>query len=181
MSAHSREGHGPDKEDVWLLTNILDPQQLSAKTAAKFYRWRWRNEGLFRTYKRTLKKFKLASRSVKLIHRELEGSLLALQILLAHADLAVRAHDATGEIAISPRKVLIQIRKEINRDSTSRRRIPTYARRLNKCRAGTRCQTSPKATREWPRRKPHKSPAPPKFLTLREDQKALLQQYIGAV
>jgi len=172
---------GQTKNNVWLLTNILDPQALSMKTAAKFYRWRWRNEGLFRTYKRTLKKFKLASRSVKLIHRELEGSLLALQILLAHADLAVRAHDATGEIAISPRKVLIQIRKEINRDSASRRRIPTYARRLDRCRAATRRQTSPKASREWPRRKSHKAPAPPKFLTMREDQKALLRQYIGAV
>jgi len=172
---------GQTKNDVWLLTNILDPQRLTVKTAAKFYRWRWRNEGLFRTYKRTLKKFKLASRSVKLIHRELEGSLLALQILLAHADLALRAHDATGAIAISPRQVLLQIRKEINRDSASHRGIPTYARRLDQCRAGTRCQTSPKASREWPRRKPHKAPAPPKFLTLREDQKALLQQYIGAV
>ena len=86
-----------------------------------------------------------------------------------------------GEIAISPRKVLIQIRKEINRDSTSRRRIPTYARRLDKCRAGTRCQTNPKSSREWPRRKPHKAPAPPKFLTMRDDQKALLQQYIGTI
>lgn len=171
---------GQTKNDVWLLTNILDSQRLSVKTAAKFYRWRWRNEGLFRTYKRTLKKFKLASRSVKLIHRELEGSLLALQILLAHADLALRAHDATGEIAISPRKVLIQIRREINRDSASHRRIPTYARRLDKCRPETRHQASPKASREWPRRKPHKAPAPPKFLTMREDQKALLQQYIGA-
>ena len=147
---------------------------------AKFYRWRWRNEGLFRSGKRTLKIFKLDSRSVKLLHRELEGSLLALQILLAHADLAVRAHDATGEIAISPRNALIQIRKEIKRDSASRRRIPTYARRLDKCRAETRCQTSPKARREWPRRKPHNAPAPPKFVTLREDQKGLLQQYIGA-
>jgi hypothetical protein len=172
---------GQTKNDVWLLTNILDPQKLSAKTAAKFYRWRWRNEGLFRTYKRTLKKFKLSSRTVRLIHRELEGSLLALQILLAHADLAIRSHDATGEIAISPRKVLIEIRKEINRDSASHRRIPAYARRLDKCRAETRHQTSPKANREWPRRKPHKAPAPPKFLTMREDQKALLQQHIGAV
>jgi len=171
---------GQTKNDVWLLTNILDPQRLSVKTAAKFYRWRWRNEGLFRTYKRTLKKFKLASRSVKLIHRELEGSLLALQILLAHADLALRAHDATGEIAISPRKVLIQIRKEINRDTASHRRIPTYARGLEQCRVEQRHQTSAKASREWPRRKPHKAPAPPKFLTMREDQKALLQQYIGA-
>jgi len=171
---------GQTKNDVWLLTNILDPEQLSLKTAAKFYRWRWRNEGLFRTYKRTLKKFKLASRSVKLIHRELEGSLLALQILLAHADLALRAHDATGEIAISPRKVLIQIRQEIHYDRKSRRRLPTYVKRLDTCRAQTRRQASPKASREWPRRKPHKAPQPPKFLTMRDDQKALLHQHLGA-
>jgi Transposase DDE domain len=80
---------GQTKNDVWLLTNVLDPQRLSAETAAKFYRWRWRNEGMFRTYKRTLKKVKLCSRTVRLIHREAEGSLLALQILLAHADLAL--------------------------------------------------------------------------------------------
>jgi hypothetical protein len=169
---------GQTKNDVWLLTNIFDSQRLSVKTAAKFYRWRWRNEGLFRTYKRTLKKFKLSSRTVKLIHRELEGSLLALQILLAHADLALRTHDTTGKIAISPRKVLIEIRREIKGSGT--RRVPAYRQRLDKCRAATRCQTTPKASREWPRRKPHKAPLPPKFLTLREDQKALLQQYIGA-
>jgi hypothetical protein len=169
---------GQMKNDVWLLTNIFDSERLSLKTAAKFYRWRWRNEGLFRTYKRTLKKFKLSSRTVKLIHRELEGSLLALQILLAHADLALRTNDATGQITISPRKVLIEVRREIAGAGT--RRIPAYRRRLDKCRAETRCQTSPKASREWPRRKPHKAPAPPKFLTMRDDQKALLQQYIGA-
>ena len=128
---------------------------------------------------RTLKKFKLSSRTVKLIHRELEGSLLALQILLAHADLALRTNDATGEIAISPRKVLIEIRREIT-GTAGTRRLPAYHRRLERCRAATRCQTSSKASREWPRRKPHKAPAPPKFLTMREDQKALLQQYIGA-
>jgi hypothetical protein len=171
---------GKTKNDVWLLTNILDSQKLSAKTAAKFYRWRWRNEGLFRTYKRTLKKLKLSSRTVKLIHRELEASLLATQILLAHADLALRPHGATGEIAISPRKVLIEIRREIKSDSASTRRTPKYRRRLEKCRAERRRQTSSKASREWPRRKTHKAPAPPKFRTMRAAQKALLQQYIGA-
>ncbi|HLJ46373.1 MAG TPA: transposase [Bryobacteraceae bacterium] len=174
------QAKGQVKHDVWLLTNILDSRKLTAKTAAKFYRWRWRNEGLFRTYKRTLKKLKLSSRTVKLIHRELEGSLLALQILLAHADLALRPNDATGEIAISPRKVLIEIRREITRDKASTRRTRCYRRRLEKCRAGTRRQASPKASREWPRRKTHKAPAPPKFLTLRDDQKALLQQYFRA-
>lgn len=171
---------GQTKNDVWLLTNILDSQKLSAKTAAKFYRWRWKNEGLFRTYKRTLKKCKLSSRTVKLIHRELEGSLLALQILLAHADLALRTPHATGEIAISPRKVLIEIRREIGGARGGPRRVAKYGRRLARCAAETRQQTSPKTSREWPRRKPHHAPAPPQFLTLREDQKALLQQHLGA-
>lgn len=170
---------GGVKNDVWLLTNVLDPRQLTAKTAAKFYRWRWRNEGLYRTYKRTLKKIKLSSRTVRLIHRELEGSLLALQILLAHADLALRRENQTGKVAISPRKVLLQIRHEIS-CAAAARRTASYLRRLEKCRADTRCQTSPKASRKWPRRKAHKPPKPPKFLTLRDDQKALLEQYMGA-
>src|SRR5262249_1418557 len=95
---------GKAKHDVWLLTNILDSSRLSAETAAKFYRWRWRNEGAFRIYKRTINKLKLSSRTVRLVHREAEVSLLALQILLAHAELALRPRSNAGEPAISPRK-----------------------------------------------------------------------------
>ena len=53
--------------------------------AGQFYPWRWENEGLFRTYKRTVSKVKLVSRTVRLVHRELEGSLLAVQLMLAQA------------------------------------------------------------------------------------------------
>ncbi len=172
---------GQTKHDVWLLTNVLSAQRLSAKTAAKYYRWRWRNEGLFRTYKRTLKKVKLASRTVRLIHRELEGSLLALQILLAHADLALRPRGTMGKLAISPRKVLVEIRRQISgsdRDRPARR--TTYRSRLKKCRAERRRQKSPKASRDWPRRKTHQPPAPPIFLTMNEEQKALLEKHIHA-
>jgi hypothetical protein len=66
------------KADVWLLTSVLDRQQLSRSTAGQVYRWRWRNEGWFRDYKRLLGKMKLSSRTVALVHREAEGSLLAL-------------------------------------------------------------------------------------------------------
>src|SRR5262249_20165783 len=38
-----------------------------------------------RTYKRTLGKVKLVGRTVKQVHREAEGSLLAVQLLLAQA------------------------------------------------------------------------------------------------
>jgi hypothetical protein len=130
--------HGAAKRDVWLLTDILDPARLPLATAAKFYRWRWRNEGVFRTYKRTINKLKLASRTVRLVHREAESSLLALQILLAHADLALRPQQDLGAPAISPRKVLIEIRREMN--GTANRREGRYAQRLKGCRADDRRQ-----------------------------------------
>jgi hypothetical protein len=78
-----------DKTDVWLMTNVVEEQRLPKRTAGKFYRWRWRNEGLFRTYKRTLGKLKLMSRTVAQVHREVEGSLLATQLLLAQGALAL--------------------------------------------------------------------------------------------
>jgi hypothetical protein len=169
---------GRVKRDVWLLTNILDPARLSVATAATFYRWRWRNEGAFRIYKRTLKKMKLASRTVRLAHREAEVSLLATQLLLAHADLALRAQATPVAPAISPRQVLLAIREEMK--GTAKRRVRSYRQRLKGCGAGTRCQTSAKARRAWPRRKPHKPPAPPILRTLTERQKALLNQHFDA-
>jgi hypothetical protein len=170
---------GSVKHDVWLLTDVLEPARLSAKGAAKFYRWRWRNEGVFRVYKRTINKLKLTSRTVRLAHREAELSLLATQLLLAHADLALRpAAGAAGEPAISPRKVLIEIRREMKEAGSGRGR--SYGRRLQGCRADAREQVSPKARRAWPRRKPHEPPKPPKLHTLTEEQKALLEQHIGA-
>jgi hypothetical protein len=174
------KGKGSFKRDVWLLTDVLDRDRLSAATAAKFYRWRWRNEGMFRTYKRTIKKLKLSNRTVALVHREAELSLLATQILLAHADLALRPATTTtpdGPV-ISPRKVLIEIRKEI--DAAAKPKVKSYRARLARCRAEARTQASPKSTREWPRRKPTKPPKPPCLHTLSEEQKAMLDQHMGA-
>ncbi|MBV8458392.1 MAG: transposase [Acetobacteraceae bacterium] len=169
---------GSVKHDVWLLTDVLDPARLSAATAARFYRWRWRNEGLFRIYKRTINKVKLSSRTVRLVHREAFVSLLAVQLLLAHAEWALRSPVPPVTPAISPRKVLIAIRKELK--GTASRREGSYRKRLEGCRAETRRQKSPKARREWPRRKEHKPPRPPVLHTLTEEQKALLQQHFDA-
>ena len=169
---------GQAKHDVWLLTDVLAPARLSVATAAKFYRWRWRNEGLFRTYKRTINKLKLSSRTVRLAHREAELSLLATQILLAHAHLALRP--ATTEVAsvgdpvISPRKVLMAIRAEFK--ACEKRPRARYCQRLQGCRAEARKQKSPKASRDWPRRKPHEAPKPPRLHPLTDEQKLLLRQ-----
>ncbi len=165
------------RHDVWLLTNVLDKQQLSHALAGRMYRWRWQNEGCFRTYKRTLKKVKLVSRTIRLVHREAEGSWLALQLLLAQGILAqtqrltapsLSASACDQEIKCSPSKILSAIREEIN--SAPRRRRPKYEARLLQAQAERRQRTSAKVSRVWPRRKPHLAPKPPKLRKLRVAQ-----------
>lgn len=161
------------KHDLWLLTNVMDEKRLSVATAAQFYRWRWENEGQFRAYKRTLSKVKLMSRTVRLVHREAEGSLLALQLMLAQGALAMPLKTATGEQSVcSPRKVLLAIRQEMQ--GLLKRQHARYHKRLQEAQRERRPRTSVKATRDWARRKPHKPPKPPKLLTLSEQQKALI-------
>ena len=124
---------------------------------------------------------KLASRTVRLVHRELEGSLLAVQLMLAQA--ALKLHPCTSvwdePVMASPRRVLLEIRREIRDASLSRRR-PAFAQRLTRATRERRPRTSSKAVREWPRRKPHKPPRPPQLHTLTDEQKALRDQLLGA-
>jgi hypothetical protein len=166
---------GKKKQDVWLLTNVLEPGRLSAATAAKFYRWRWENEGQFRAYKRTLAKVKMVSRSVRLVHREAEGSLLALQLMLAQGVLAMRpVAREDSEPVCSPRKVLLAIRQEMY--GLLRRGHAQYYERLQQAQRERRQRHSAKAIRSWPRRKPHKAPKPPRLLKLTAKQKALISR-----
>jgi hypothetical protein len=157
------------KTDVWLLTNVLDAERLPRQTASKFYRWRWRNEGLFRTYKRTLGKVKLMSRTVAQVHREAEGSLLATQLLLAQGALALRTTATVQTVLPSARKVLLEIREEI-RNVTGMylgpRQRKTYLQRLAQARWRKRHQRSAKVRRPWPGRKDHQPPGRPKILKM---------------
>jgi hypothetical protein len=152
--------------DVWLLTDVLDRRRLPKAVAARSYRWRWENEGLFRTYKRTLSKVKLASRTVRLVHREAESSLLATQLLLA-----LGARRTKGDRS-RPRQVLLAIRADLRRPAGGRTG-PNDGRRLTSARRERRERPSAKVKRRWPRRVDHTPPKPPNLLTLTSRQKAL--------
>ena len=195
------------KNDVWLLTNVMDRERLSVELAGKLYSWRWQSEGCFRNYKSTMKKVKLTSHTLRLVHREAEGSWLAMQLLLAQGVLSqqrraiarrekVQQHQdatpnkakkrarlekptgaaATTEASLySPRKILIAIRVEMTR--MRRRGEPAYAQRVAEAMGEDRPdRQSAKASRDWPRRKPHRSPKPPKLRKLTASQKALISR-----
>jgi hypothetical protein len=166
-------------QDVWLLTNVLDSEKFSRQTAARFYRWRWENEGYFRTYKRTLGKVKFLSRSVRSLHREAEATMIATQLLLAQGALAMPEAAAGEETSVcSPRQVLLEIRRAMQGGLPAGKRR-RFSERLRHCRRERRVRKSPKQKREWPRRKPHKSPGPPQILPLNDAQKTLLDKLLS--
>jgi hypothetical protein len=165
------------KHDVWLFTNVDDRDRLPRHVASEFYRWRWENEGFFRTYKRTLKKVKLSGRTVRVVHREAEASMIATQLLLCLGALAMAHSDRAGEPSMcSPRKVLLAIRGEMAAPCPR----SAFAVALAAAQRERRPRCVPKEKRVWPRRKPHKPPDPPLLLPIDDDLKSKLQQHLQA-
>jgi hypothetical protein len=167
---------GKKGHDVWLLTNVLESGRLSAEQAGQYYRWRWENEGLFRTYKRTLKKVKLSSRTPRLAWREAEGSLLATQLLLAQGARGLgRGGQGKGKPQrrterCSPRQVLRLIREAIRERRGSGGR---FVRGLKRAYREQRQRQSRKVKRRWPQRSEQRKLKPPKILVMPEELKAL--------
>ena len=169
------------RRDVWLLTNVLDTKRLTAEMAGRYYRWRWENEGLFRTFKRTLAKVRLLSRTVRLVHREAEGALLATQLLLAQGVQAMGPRlSKTAPLRCSPRKVLLVIR-DVILGKIGIRKKETMRKRLAKAIREDRQRTSSKIKRKWLGRGNHKPQKPPSFLMLTEHEKALAAKLLETI
>jgi Transposase DDE domain len=168
---------GGKKGNVWLLTN-LDKKDLPRRRAGQIYRWRWRNEGLFRTFKRTLDKMKLRHRTPALVFREAEGSLLALQLLMA---MTVQMMEQE-KLRPSPRRMVLRIRAAMMRGiaTLGPRQLQRYEDALEEIHDESPGRTSSKTRRPWPRRKEHKPPKPPKLRRLTREQKTLMAKTLAA-
>jgi Transposase DDE domain len=65
---------------MWLLTNVLDRDELTAKTMVRFYQMRWGVEVEFRGLKQTLNRAKLRCRNSKRLLAELNWSIFAMAV-----------------------------------------------------------------------------------------------------
>ena len=170
---------GRRKQDVWLLTNVLSSQRLSRRQAGAFYRWRWHIEGTFRTYKRVQATLKLRSRTETLVYREAEVSLLALQLLLAGELRQKRQGPEVVLLVGSARRGLLCLRGDITMllGSLGPRQQRRYRVALAEVRSGG---VGKKVRRNWPRRKDHKPPKPPKLRVMPKRLKAKMRHYLDA-
>ena len=201
------------KNDVWLLTNVLEPKRMTLAMASRYYRWRWENEGLFRTFKRTLSKVKLTSRTVRLVHREAAGALLATQLLLAQGTRGLLAgsgrrskrpapNSAPNSAPNTPPNARPDSRRQKHNETQPQRpkrcsarkvllamrdvilgRIglhdKTFGKRLADALREDRLRTSPKVSRDFPRRVAHKPPSPPRLRVLETKDKLLTELWLG--
>jgi hypothetical protein len=165
------------KNDVWLVTNVLDASQLTAESAARLYRMRWESECFFKSYKRVVKDIRLASRTTAMGVREAEGSLLACQLLLAQGASALKVGGArSGRDAdkCSAAGVLREVRREF---AGCAEPLPkrSFARRLHGCGRDRGTRISVKVRKEHPRRKKHQMPAPPRLKVLDDERRSRIQ------
>jgi len=124
---------------------------------------------------------KLLSRTLREVHREAEASMIATQLLLVQGARALPRAKAEEEprVMCSPRKVLLEIRREL-RGRLAWRGRGRFSDRLKECCREKRTRTSAKAARSWPRRKDHKPPGPPTILTLTAAQTRLISRIRSA-
>ena len=166
------------KHDLFLLTDVLDAKKLTLAQAEQFYRMRWGCEGFFRLYKRTVGKVKLLGRTVKEVHREAEGSLLAVQLLLAQGAQARLLYGHKHEQG-SGRCLILEVRREILEQLCGKKRGRNrFQQRLAEARRRERQRRSAKVKRLWPSRGKHKHPQDPRLRILSFEQKELMRKLL---
>jgi len=166
------------KNDVWLLTDVLDETRMSVAMAGRYYRMRWENEGYFRSYKQTLKKVKLSGRTVASVHREVLGAMLAVQMLMTQG-MAATVAMGSKKAACSVRQLVLLVRREIS-DAIKGRSRRGFLKRADRCRREQRKRSSQKQKRVWPSRDLPKPVSPPRIRILCDSSKLILRQLLDA-
>ena len=164
------------KKDVWLVTNVLVEKRLTVEMAGKYYKMRWENEGFFRSYKHTLNKVTLSGRTVAAVHREVLGSMLAVQLLMTQG-LAAAVAFGKQRFAISVRKLVLLARREMAALMTGKSK-GGFLSRAAECHREQRNRTSNKQKRIWSGREEQKTINPPKIRELSDASKFLLYQFL---
>lgn len=167
----------PGHQPVYLVTNVLDVELLSAADAAEIYRLRWGQELYYRSFKQTLGHKTLQSRTPQMSLTEQTWHVIAswvLQLLTARQLIAAGKAPASWSAA----KARSAARRLIVRASTGRTCRPqqTFRRELQAAILDDYIRNGPKQIRNWPRKKQETPPGPPKIRAATETEKQQAQR-----
>jgi len=154
------------KQDVYLLTDVLDPGRLSDAEAAELFGMRWGEEVFFRSYKQTLQRRRLLSRTAATCLAEAQWALLGLWLLGLMTVSRLRSR-GLDPLAFSVAKARDAVRYAL-RDRRPRRGPRDLEAALRAATKDGYRRTRGKAARNYPRKKREKPPGPPKIRSATE-------------
>ena len=152
--------HG--RQTLYLVTNVLCRRQLTNVQARRLYQMRWGEEVFYRSYKQTLQRRKLLSRTSPTCLAESQWTMLGLWLLgllTVSRIAAARGNPKAWSVAMSRDIVRHALRDERPRRSA---RQP-FGELLAHALADSYRRTSDKTARNYPRKKQEKPPGPPKI------------------
>lgn len=156
---------------IWLVTDVLEPQELTTQEAHRFYAKRWpASECTFRTWKGALDAGKLDSRTPELAEREAEFSLCTLMLLQVSVYWARHRKRLRRSASVAQAQ---RVWRKALRALVGGRARRTFREDLANCRVDGCRRRRPKASRPWPARKEHNQAKAPKLRRLDARLKAL--------
>ncbi len=162
--------HG--KQDVSLLTDVLDATRLTADEAATLFGLRWGEEVFYRSYKQTMQRRKLLSRRAGTCLAEAQWTLLGLWVLglMTVRRLIEARHDPLAMSVAGARDAV----RGVLRESRPRRGPRSLTGMLRAAIKDRYVRHTSKAARNYPRKKRETPPGPPKIkpATLAEIKRA---------
>ena len=165
--------HEEGKRPIYLITSVLNPDQLTLEHGRKLYHARWGVEVFYRDTKQTLGHDGVLSRTPSNCYLEMTWAILSAWVLKL---MTVRQLVAKG---LKPQKISVAkardaVRRALRNDSPSRGR--SFSEALANCSTDNYQRERPKASRNYPRKKRHKPPEPPHIKSATKAQRELAQQ-----
>jgi len=150
-----------EKQEIYLLTNVFDPKQLSDEEAGVLYEMRWGIEVFYRSYKQTLCRRRLLSRTPATCLAECSWTMLGLWLLglLTVSRIVAKKMDPLSwSVALARNAVRRAMRATIRGGHCHR-----LFRDLAAAVKDAYQRRGPKAARDYPRKKRENPPGPPKI------------------
>lgn len=151
------------KQTIYLLTNVLDQAALTNEEAAILYRMRWGVEVFYRSYKQTLDRHKLLSRTPATCLAEACWTMIGLWLLglLAVSELLQAGTDPL-ELSVAAARNAVRRAMRSPAPSSRRSRWSLSTALASSVKDGY-VRRSSKTARNYPRKKQQTPPGPPKI------------------
>lgn len=149
-------------QEVFLLTDLLDPARLTDEEAATLYAMRWGEEVFFRSYKQTLQRRTLLSRRAATCLAETQWTLLGLW-LLGLMTVSRLIGEGIDPLRMSVARARDAVRRALRQDRPHRRGPRSLDAALRASVKDHYVRQKSKRARDYPRKKREKPPKPPKI------------------